>query len=32
MFRRSSDGAKRQCRRQRLAESGDVMSKYMGEN
>lgn len=31
MFRRSSDGAKRQCRRQMLAEIGEVISKYMGE-
>lgn len=32
VFRRSSDGAKRQCRRQMLAEIGEVISKYMGEN
>ena len=31
VFRRSSDGAKRQCRRQMLAEIGEVISKYMGE-
>ena len=32
VFRCSSDGAKRQCRRQMLAEIGEVISKYMGEN
>ena len=31
VFRRSSDGAKRQCRRQMLEEIGEVISKYMGE-
>ena len=32
VFRRSSDDANRQCRRQMLAEIGEVISKYMGEN
>lgn len=32
VFRRSSDGAKRPCRRQMLEEIGEVISKYMGEN
>ena len=31
VFRRSSDGAKRQCCRQMLEEIGEVISKYMGE-
>lgn len=31
VFRRSSDDANRQCRRQMLAEIGEVISKYMGE-
>ena len=31
VFRCSSDGAKRQCRRQMLAEIGEVISKYTGE-
>ena len=32
VFRRSPNGAKRPCSRQMLAEIGEVISKYMGEN
>ena len=32
VFQRSPDDVKRQCRRQMLAEIGEVISKYMGEN
>ena len=32
VFQRSPNDVKRQCRRQMLAEIGEVISKYMGEN